>query len=64
MIRSGEIRLRQVAAVQLRVTLQKVIQSINGAIADFFSEKKSNTYRLGRISCGEQRGHVRHGVHV
>jgi hypothetical protein len=64
MVCSGEVRLRRVAAVQLRVSLQEVLQLSNGTIADFFSEKKSNTYRLGRISCGEQCGHVRHDVHV
>jgi hypothetical protein len=61
---SGEVRLRRVAPVQLRVSLQKVLQLSTGAVADFFSEKKSNTYRLGRISRGEQGGHVWHGVHV
>jgi hypothetical protein len=64
MICSGEVRLRWVAAVQLRVSLQKVLQLSHGAIASFFSEKKSNTYRFGRILCGEQCGHVRHGVHI
>jgi hypothetical protein len=48
-IRSGEVRLRRVAAVQLRVSLQEVLQFSTGAVADFFSEKKSNTYRWGRI---------------
>jgi hypothetical protein len=64
MIGSGEVRLRRVATVQLRVSLQKVFQLSNGTTSDFSNEKKSNTYQLGRISCGEQRGHVRHGVHV
>jgi hypothetical protein len=34
-IRSGEVRLRRVAAVQLRVSLQEFLQ----AVADFFSER-------------------------
>jgi hypothetical protein len=38
-IRSGEVRLRRVAAVQLRVSLQKVLQFSTGAVADFFSER-------------------------
>jgi hypothetical protein len=64
MICSGEVRLWRVATIQLRVSLQKVLQLSNGTIASFFNKKKSNTYRLGRILCGEQCGHVRHGVHV
>jgi hypothetical protein len=38
-IRLGEVRLRRVAAVQLRVSLQKVLQFSTGAVADFFSER-------------------------
>jgi hypothetical protein len=38
-IRPGEVRLRRVAAVQLRVSLQKVLQFSTGAVADFFSER-------------------------
>jgi hypothetical protein len=36
---SGEVRLRWVAAVQLRVSLQKVLQFSASAVADFFSER-------------------------
>jgi hypothetical protein len=64
MIRSGEVRLPRVAAVQLRVSLQKVLQLSDGTVADFFSKKKSKTYQLGGISRGEQCRHVRHGVHI
>jgi hypothetical protein len=38
-IRSGEVRLRRVAAVQLRVSLQEVLQFSTGAVADFFRER-------------------------
>jgi hypothetical protein len=38
-IRPGEVRLRRVAAVQLRVPLQEVLQLSTGAVAEFFSER-------------------------
>jgi hypothetical protein len=58
MIGARDVRLRRVAAIQLRVSLQRAFQFSNGAIADIFSAKKSNTYRSGQILCGEQCGHV------
>jgi hypothetical protein len=63
-VRSGDVRSRRVAAVHLRVSLQRVLQLRNEAKAVIFSKKKSNTYRFGRISCGKQCGHVWHGLHV
>jgi hypothetical protein len=38
-IRSGEVRLRRVAAVQFRVSLQKVLQFSTGSVANFFSKR-------------------------
>jgi hypothetical protein len=45
-IRSGEVRLRRVAAVQFRVPLQKVLQFSIGVVADLFS-KRSRTLTGG-----------------
>jgi hypothetical protein len=53
-IRSGEVRLRRVAAVQLRVSLQEVLQFSTGAVADFFSER-SRILTGGGGFCGEYK---------
>jgi hypothetical protein len=63
-VRSGDVRSRRVAAVHLRVSLQRVLQLHNEAKAVIFSKKKSNTYWFGWIPCRKQCGHVWHGVHV
>jgi hypothetical protein len=52
-VRSGDVRSWRVAAVQLHVSLQKVLQLSNGAKAVIFSKKKLNTYWFGRIPCGK-----------
>jgi hypothetical protein len=63
-VRPGDVGSRRVAAVQLCVSLQKVLQLSNGVTEVVFNKKKSNTHRFGRISCGKQCWHIRHGVHV
>jgi hypothetical protein len=63
-VRSGDVRSWRVAAVQLRVSRQRVLQLRNEAKVVIFSKKKSNTHWFGRIPCGKQCGHVWHGVHV
>jgi hypothetical protein len=61
---SGDVGPRRIAAVQLYVSLQKVLQLSNGVTEVDFSKKKSNTHWFGQISCGKQCWHIRHGVHI
>jgi hypothetical protein len=60
----GDVRPRRIAAVQLCVSQQKVLQLGNEVTEVVFNKKKSNTHRFGRISRGKQCWHIRHGVHV
>jgi hypothetical protein len=53
-IRSGEVRLRRVAAVQFRMSLQKVPQFSTGAVVDFFG-KRSRALTGGGGCCAEYR---------
>jgi hypothetical protein len=53
-IRSGEVRLRRVAAVQFRMSLRKVLQFSTGAVVDFFS-KRSRALTGGGGCCAEYK---------
>jgi hypothetical protein len=46
----GDVGPRRIAAVQLCVSLQKVLQLSNGVKEVIFNKKKSNTHWVGRIS--------------
>jgi hypothetical protein len=61
---SGDVWLRQIAAVQLCMSLQKVLQLSSGVIEVVFNKKKLNTHRFVRISRGKQCWHIWHDVHV
>jgi hypothetical protein len=53
-IRSGEIRLRRVAAVQFRMSLQQIPQFSVGTVVDFFG-KRSRALTGGGGCCAEYR---------